>query len=218
MDILVLLADADDSVDATGVPAAGSAVAVPIARVRSAPDPTAYGAGHRAGRGRGARDVVTLYGAAEADHLAVAIAAACEGRLAADPAPDAVRQLGVWADRGAVGDVAWRDRGTGQLVTRDVSISAAVIAGTAGRLLREHGRAIRQTVAGLAMAEWPEGARRGIHVSLGPVASPLAAVGNAAAGAAASSADAAGADDALLALLREADGYDDACNAGDAWI
>ncbi len=190
MDILVLLAEFDGSVDPTG------ASGVPIAHVRSAPDPTVYDADF----GRGAREIVTLYGAAEADHLAVAIAAACEGRRAGDLPPDAIRRLGVWADRGAVGDVAWRDRTTGRMTTRDVAISAAAIAGTAGRLLLEHGRAIRQTIAGLSMTDWPDDASRAIHVSLGRLdasyrPSRFAAVG---------------AGDALLASLREADGYDDA--------
>lgn len=185
MELLVLLAEADDSVDLTAVGGG-----LPIARVRSVPDPNAYDAGF----GRGARQVVTLYGAAEADRLAVAIAAACEGRRADGAPPDAVRQLGVWADRGAVGDVAWRDRATGEFVTQDVAVSAAAIAGTAGRLLVEHGRAIRQTIAGLAMADWPEGARRAIQVSLGHVGDLFAAAGRA---------------DTLLASLREADGYDD---------
>ena len=184
MDILVLLAESDDSIDGT---ASG---AVPIAHVRSAPDASGFDAGFR----RGAREVVTLYGVAEADRLAVAIAAAFEGRRAEGIPADAIRRFGVWADRGAVGDVAWRDRNTGQLVTQDVSISAAAIAGTAGRLLIEHGHAIRQTIAGLAMTDWPEGTRRAIQVSLGHLGQPLAD---------------SRADDALLASLREADGYDD---------
>lgn len=189
MDFLVLLADADDSVDLTA-----AHDGLPIAHVRSTPDSTVY----HAGFGRGAREVVTLYGAAEADRLAVAIAAAFEGRRAEGAPPDAVRQLGVWADRGAVGDAAWRDRSTGQVVTLDVAISAAAIAGTAGRLLQEQGRALRQTVAGLAMADWPEGTRRAIHVSLAHVGDSLTPLGL---------------GDALLASLREADGYDDGYDA-----
>ena len=185
MDIFVLLAETDDSVDLT---AAGNGL--PIAHVRSTPDSSVYDAGF----GRRAREVVTLYGTAEPDRLAVAIAAAFEGRRAEGTPPDAVRRLGVWADRGAVGDVAWRDRVTGQVITQDVAISAATIAGTAGRLLLEHGRAIRQTIAGLAMTDWPEGARRAIQVSLSHAGEPFAS---------------AGAADALLASLREMDGYDD---------
>lgn len=184
MDILVLLAEADDSSDAT-------AAALPIARVCSTADRVGYDVGF----GRGVREVVTLYGPAEPDRLAVAIAAAFEGRCLGGSPRNAVRSLGVWADRGAVGDVAWRDRATGQVVTHDLQVPAAAIAGTAGRLLIEHGRAIRETVAGLASPDWPEGTRRAIHVSLGALDRQLAAVG----------AD----GDALLASLREADGYDD---------
>ena len=183
MDIFVVLAESDDAVDTTE-----SAAGVPIAHVRSTPDRRLFDTVP----GRGAREIVTLYGAVEADRLAVAIAAAFESRRTGSAPPDAVRQIGVWADRGAVGDVAWRDRTTGTVVTQDLSISAAAIAGTAGRLLVEHGHAIRQTAAGLTMPDWPEGVRRAIHVSVADVA--LAPV-------------AAGAHDALLASLREADGY-----------
>ncbi|HEY0779623.1 MAG TPA: hypothetical protein VGD56_16765 [Gemmatirosa sp.] len=188
MDILVLLADSDDTVDT-----AAAAAGVPIAHVRSTPDPRVFNAPNAPSR-RCAREVVTLYGAAEADRIAVAIAAAVESRRADGAPPNAVRQLGVWADRGAVGDVAWRDSATGLVVTQDVAISAAAIAGTAGRLLSEQGRAIRQTAAGLAMPDWPEGTRRAIQVTLADVGAPLAT---------------ACVHDALLASLREADGYDD---------
>ena len=99
-----------------------------------------------------------------------------------------------------MGDVAWRDGATGRMMTRDVAISAGEIAGTAGRLLMEYGRAIRQTIAGLSMTDWPEGARRAIHVSLGRLDASYAP----------SRFAAVGAGDALLASLREADGYDDA--------
>ncbi len=185
MDVLVLLADSDDAVDTTA-----TATGVPIAHVRSTPDPRCFDSRP----GRGAREVVTLYGSAEPDRIAVAVAAAFESRRASGVPPDAVRQIGVWADRGAVGDVAWRDRTTGLVVTLDVAISAAAIAGTAGQLLMEQGRAIRQTAAGLTMPDWPEGTRRAIQVSFADVGAPVAA---------------AGAHDALLASLREADGYDD---------
>ncbi|MDQ6925096.1 MAG: hypothetical protein M3154_02535 [Candidatus Eremiobacteraeota bacterium] len=186
MDILVLLAEYDDCADLTH-----ARDGLPIAHVRSTPNARGYDAG----LGRNAREIVTLYGTAEADCLAVAIAAAYESRRADGTPPDAVRQLGVWADRGAVGDVAWRDRVTGQVVTQDVAVSAAAIAGTAGRLLVEHGRAIRQTIADLAMADWPEGTSRAIQVSLRLVSDPPPQIGAA---------------DVFLAPVREADGYDDA--------
>jgi hypothetical protein len=40
---------------------------------------------------------------------------------------------------------------------------------TAGRLLAECGQLIRRLVAGLSMPDWPEGARRAITVSIGPI-------------------------------------------------
>ena len=86
------------------------------------------------------------------------------------------------------------------ILTAGIDLSAGAIAGTAGRLLMEYGRAIRQTIAGLSMTDWPDGARRAIHVSLGRLDASYAP----------SRFAAVGAGDALLASLREADGYDDA--------
>ena len=77
-----------------------------------------------------------------------------------------IRHLGLWPERGAVGDAAWRDEQTGQLVTRDLSISPDVIRATAGQLLQECGSTIRRLVAGLSMPDWPEGARRAISFTL----------------------------------------------------
>jgi hypothetical protein len=146
-----------------------------------------------------AREVITLCGDPDAHQLAVALAAAVEGRRATtDEMPGAVRHLGVWADAGASGDVAWRDRATGQLHSSDVEIAAATLEATALRLMTECGAVIRQTVAMLAMPDWPEGVRRAISLTLLAPAdlapAPLAlTVGT----------------DGLLASLREADGYDD---------
>src|SRR5690606_28754908 len=61
---------------------------------------------------RRARDVVTLYGTPRAELLALAIAAALESR-SGDDDDGAFRHLGVWPERGAVGDAAWRDESTG---------------------------------------------------------------------------------------------------------
>ena len=139
-----------------------------------------------------ARDVVTLYGAADADALAIALAAAVEvqrvgGRV------DAIRHLGVFEGVGAVGDAAWRDEATGQLVSEDVDIPLATLRDTATHLLIECGSLIRQMVAGLSMPDWPEGVRRAIHFTFAPamLATPLAATA---------------AGDGLLDSLREADG------------
>jgi len=123
---------------------------------------------------RPSRDIVTIYGEPSAESLALALAAAVEihrgsqrgGSLAATAA---IRHLGVWPERGAVGDAAWRDATTGQLVTRDLEIPLEILHATAGQLLIECGQLIRRLVAGLSMPDWPEGARRAINVTLGPI-------------------------------------------------
>ena len=120
---------------------------------------------------RAARDVVTLYGVPNVELLALALAAAVESHRtgAGHENVDAIRHLGVWAERGAIGDAAWRDVNTGQLMTRDLEIPLEILHSTAGRLLAECGQLIRRLVAGLSMPDWPEGARRAITVSIGPI-------------------------------------------------
>jgi hypothetical protein len=198
MDVLVLIDDCDD-VAGRPRPSGRADGAHPVAFVHWAPveaDGVAFG-GRAGGDGR---EVITLCGDADADRLAIALAAALESRRATAPAvAGAVRHLGVWADAGATGDVAWRDRATGQLLSRDVDISAAQLAATAQRLLVDCGAVIRQTAAKLAMPDWPEGVRRAISFTFAAppdlVPATLALAG--------------GAGDGLLASLREADGYDD---------
>ena len=123
---------------------------------------------------RPSRDIVTIYGLPSAESLALALAAAVEihrrprnGEPAA--ALTAIRHLGVWPERGGVGDAAWRDATTGQLVTRDLEIPLEILHATAAQLLMECGQLIRRLVAGLSMPDWPEGARRAINVTLGPI-------------------------------------------------
>src|SRR5438477_6496021 len=124
---------------------------------------------------RPSRDIVTIYGEPSAESLALALAAAVEiHRERRDPAhaitsTTAIRHLGVWPERGALGDAAWRDIATGQLVTRDLEIPLDILHATAGQLLSECGQLIRRLVAGLSMPDWPEGARRAINVTLGPI-------------------------------------------------
>jgi hypothetical protein len=117
------------------------------------------------------RDVVTLYGVPSAEMLALALAAAVESHRTADgqESLDAIRHLGVWPERGAIGDSAWRDAGTGQLVSRELEIPLEILHATASQLLGECGHLLRRLVAGLSMPDWPEGARRAITVSLGPI-------------------------------------------------
>lgn len=122
---------------------------------------------------RPSRDIVTIYGELSAETLALALAAAVEihrPRSPGDPneGVSAIRHLGVWPERGAVGDAAWRDA-SGQLVTRDLDIPLEILHATAGLLLTECGQVIRRLAAGLSMPDWPEGARRAINVTLGPI-------------------------------------------------
>src|SRR3954466_7140587 len=56
---------------------------------------------------RPSRDIVTLYGEANAESLALALAAAVESHRNNDGhRSEAIRHLGVWPERGAVGDAA----------------------------------------------------------------------------------------------------------------
>jgi hypothetical protein len=120
---------------------------------------------------RPARDIVTLYGVPSVESLALALAVAVESHRTGEGHDnhDAIRHLGVWAEQGAIGDAAWRDAGTGRLVTRDLAFPLELLNSTAEQLLGEFGHLIRRLVAGLSMPDWPEGARRAITVSLSPV-------------------------------------------------
>jgi len=116
------------------------------------------------------RDVVTFYDLPDAESLALALAAAVESHRASDGSSvQAIRHLGVTSQRGAVGDATWRDAHTGQLMTQDVEVPLEILRATATQLLAECGQLIRRLAAGLAMPDWPEGARRAISVSLGPI-------------------------------------------------
>mgnify|MGYP001611945898 CR=1 FL=1 len=122
---------------------------------------------------RPSRDIVTLYGEPTAGSIALALAAAVEihrdhGASGVATGP-AIRHLGVWPERGAVGDAAWRDSATGQLITRDLEIPLEILHATAGQLLTECGQIIRRLLAGLTMPDWPDGARRAINVTLKPI-------------------------------------------------
>lgn len=148
MDVLVMLEEGSDH----------SAV---LAHVNSVPSPL--------DAERPSRDVVTLYGAPSPESLALVLAAAVESHRSGEERGDAIRHLGVWPGRGAIGDAAWRDGATGQLMTQDLDIPLEILHATAGRLLSECGQLIRRLAVGLTMPDWPEGARRAINISLGPV-------------------------------------------------
>src|SRR5215208_4672978 len=143
MDILVMVEEDSDQ-------------SLVLAHVNSIPAPL-----H--GSERPSRDVVTMYGHPTAETVALALAAAVESHRDQGHS-DTIRHLGIWAERGAVGDAAWRGL-DGQLVTRDLIIPYAQLHETAGHLLQECGQLIGRLVAGLNMPDWPEGARRAISVS-----------------------------------------------------
>lgn len=133
-----------------------------LAHVNSVPSPLDVG--------RPSRDIVTIYGHPSAESVALALAAAVEIHRGSEaPSLATIRHLGVWPERGALGDAAWRDVDTGQLVTRDLEIPLEILHATATQLLDECGQMIRRLVAGLSMPDWPEGARRAINVTLGPI-------------------------------------------------
>jgi len=148
MDILVMLEDSPEH-------------STVLAHVNSVPSPL--------NSERPSRDVVTLYGVPTPESLALALAAAVEAHRDPDDGANTIRHLGLWPERGAVGDAAWRDAETGQLVTRDLAIPFDVLRVTAGELLGECGQIIRRLVAGLLMPDWPEGARRAISFTFAPV-------------------------------------------------
>jgi hypothetical protein len=140
---------------------------------------------------RRARDVVTLYGTPDPESLSLALAAVVESRRATGGGSGAFQHLGVWPGRGAVGDTAWRDAATGELMTRDLDIPFDTLVDIARRLRAECGQLFQRLIAGLAMPDWPEGTWRAITITFNPELIP---------------APAAGGMDALLATVREADG------------
>ena len=138
------------------------------------------------------RDVVTLFGRPNAESLALALAAAFESSRTALPGKEpheVTRHLGVFPERGAVGDAAWFDHSTGQVVKRELEIPLAVLLETASTLLADCGQGIRRLLAGLLMADWPEGKGKAIAFSFAPATAGARLSG-----------------ESLLASLREADG------------
>jgi hypothetical protein len=117
---------------------------------------------------RSRRDVVTLYGDPDANALALALAASVESGQLENSRTGVVRHLGVWPDRGAVGDAAWRDGATGRLISRDVDIPLTILEERARQLLDECGADLRRLTAGLKMPDWPEGMGRAISFSFSP--------------------------------------------------
>ena len=152
-----------------------------LAHVNSVPSPL--------GSERPSRDVVTLYGVPSPESLALALAAAVESQRAVAGGRGTMRHLGIWPERGAVGDAAWRDQVTGQLVSHDVDIPLDRLRDTAGQLLSECGQLFRRLLAGLLTPDWPEGTRRAISFSFSPAPALAGVLGG----------------EAFLDLLREGD-------------
>lgn len=115
-------------------------------------------------RGRGVRDEVTIYRGADPETLAFALAAAVETRR--HPGAAEAHSVGVFADQGAVGGAAWRDEASGELVMRDLLIPVELLRDTATQILDECGTLLRRLLAGLSMAEWPEGHERAVSFPL----------------------------------------------------
>ncbi len=141
---------------------------------------------------RASRDVVTLYGVPSPESLALALAAAVESRRVVNERSNTIRHLGIWPERGAVGDAAWRDGRTGQLMTRDVDIPLDTLRAVATQLLTDSGQVIRRLVAGLMMPDWPEGSMRAINLSFIPAFAGAPALVGA---------------ESMLDLVREADAF-----------
>jgi hypothetical protein len=141
---------------------------------------------------RPSRDVVTLYGEPTSESLALALAAAVESRRLESGHSGAIRHLGVWPERGAVGDAAWRDVSSGELVTQDLFIPLDRLAALSRELLSECGQVIGRLLAGLRQPDWPEGTERALSFPFSPRMSLAVAGGPA--------------HDAVLETLREADG------------
>ena len=98
---------------------------------------------------RPTRDVVTLYGVPSTESLALALAAAVESRRDGIESSNTIRHLGVWAERGAVGDAAWRNA-SGELMTRDLDSPLDTLTLThAGERTLAMSNVLGQTVLGL---------------------------------------------------------------------
>ncbi len=145
MDVLVMLEDRPEH-------------STVLAHVNSVPSPL--------NSERPSRDVVTLYGDATPESLALALAAAVEAHREPTERSVTIRHVALWPERGAVGDAAWRDEETGNLISHDLDIPFDVLRETASNLLVHCGAPIRRLVAGLRMPDWPEGTRRAITFSL----------------------------------------------------
>jgi len=116
------------------------------------------------------REIVTLYGEPTAESFALALAASVEVRKRSGVGYT-TGEFRVSALEGAIGETAVRDVNSGEIIKRELSIPLTVLKETAEEILQEGGQGIRRLLAGLLMAEWPEGTRRalGFQLAAAPV-------------------------------------------------
>ncbi len=116
------------------------------------------------------REIVTLYGEPTAESFALALAASVEARKRSGVGYT-TGEFRLDAIQGAVGETAVRDVNSGEIIRRELSIPLTVLKETAEEILQEGGQGIRRLLAGLLMAEWPEGTRRalGFQFAAAPV-------------------------------------------------
>jgi hypothetical protein len=136
------------------------------------------------------RDVVTFYREPDTETLALALAAVVEGHRAVQGIAGTMRHIGIWPERGAIGDASWRDDQSGELIKRDVVVPLDRLTETSRELLAEFGHGIRRLLAGLVMPDWPEGSRRAINFTMSPASVHVNP----------------GSADGMLANIREAEG------------
>lgn len=108
------------------------------------------------------REIVTLYGEPTPESLALALAATVEARKASRGEAFTTGEIRIIGNEGAVGETAYTDRRTGEIIKRELSIPLTVLTETAQEILREGGQGIRRLLANLLMPEWPEGTRRAL--------------------------------------------------------
>jgi hypothetical protein len=106
------------------------------------------------------REIVTLYGEPTPESFALALAASVEARKRAGVGYT-TGEFRLTAAEGAVGETSYRDV-SGEIIRRELSIPLTVLKETAAEILAEGGQGIRRLLAGLQMADWPDGARRAL--------------------------------------------------------
>jgi hypothetical protein len=116
------------------------------------------------------REIVTLYGEPTPETFALALAASVEARKRSGVGYT-TGEIRLSTADGAVGETLYRDVNSGEIIRRELAIPLTVLKETAAEILAEGGQSIRRLLAGLQMAEWPEGARRalGFQFAAAPV-------------------------------------------------